>query len=387
MPLILKQMPLNPKQKFFLFKQSEHFCSVPWNHFEIFTDGSVKTCSKGKYLGNINDDPIEKILVNDKFVEIRRDVLANKSHVNCIQCKNLTTTNEHFDLRNHYNPMFKGYDIDYTDLTAFELHGVDLHWDNTCNFKCVYCKPSQSSSIAQEQKIPALKSNIENINKIIELIVKNQYEMKEIYFSGGEPLLIKHNKKLLEQIENKDLPIRINSNISFANNTNDIFVELKKFKNVLWTVSADNQGAKFNYTRQGGDWNKFLANLETIRNTGHQVRINSVFFVANVVDIFDTIKFFIDEYDITDITINQITELDCLLARNAPQALKDQSMQHLLDLLDIVSKNSNSYYNIARCQKELDKPVEDSSGYINYFDHLDQLRGTNWRTVFPELVV
>jgi molybdenum cofactor biosynthesis enzyme MoaA len=362
---------------------------VPWNHFEVFSNGTLKTCAKGKSFGNINNTPIEEILKNDHIKTIKQNLLEDKLIDNCLDCRQLTTEGEHYDLRNHYNPMFQNFDIDYENLEEFKLHGIDLHWDNTCNFKCIYCNASQSSLIAQEQGIQVIKSNVTNIDKIIDMVLKNQYVMKEIYLSGGEPLLIKHNVKLLSQIENKELPIRINSNISIANDNNAVFLEIKKFKNVLWTISAEAVDKKFNYIRNGGDWNVTLKNLETLKSLGHQLRLNAVFFIGNVVDMFNTLEYFIRDHGITDITVNQLMGHKYLAARNSPETLKIQSKNQLKKLLDanIIPYKSNAYYNIARCQQELDRPIENSTGYIEYFTGLDKIRGTNWQQTFPELVV
>ncbi len=378
---------MDPKKKFQLFKQSQHFCAVPWNHFEVWSTGDIKTCSKGSSFGNINETSIEDILNSNKIKSIKDDLLADKLNANCSGCHKLTTQGEHFDLRNHYNPMFKSFDIDYENTQAFELHGIDLHWNNTCNFKCVYCNPSQSSLIAEEQKITARKSSTENINKLIEMIVKNQYAMKEIYFSGGEPLLIKHNATLLAQIENKELPLRVNSNISVANDNNPVFAEIKKFKNVLWTVSAEANGERFEYIRNGGDWTKFTDNLENIKKLGHDLRLNSVFFIGSLATIFDNIEYFIVNHNVKDITINQLYGHSYLRPRNAKSELKEKTLARLEKLLasGLVTPQSNSYYNILRCQTELQLPVEDSTGYIKYFDQLDHLRNTDWRNILSEL--
>jgi organic radical activating enzyme len=379
---------MNPKKKFWLFKQTEYFCAVPWNHFEVFSDGNIKTCSKGMPVGNINQNSVEEILSSSLIQSIKQDLLDNKPTSNCTGCHKLTTANEHFDLRNHYNPMFKNFDVDYENVNEFKLHGIDLHWNNTCNFKCVYCNPLQSSLIAEEQKIVVNKTHPESVDLIIDMIVKNQYEMKEIYFSGGEPLLIKHNARLLAQINNKDLPLRINSNISVAHDNNPVFAEVKKFKNVLWTVSAESSGDRFNYTRNGGNWEIFLKNLQNIKNTGHSVRLNSVFFIGSLLSIFDNIEYFIREHQVTDITINQLSDHRGLLVRNGPEHLKTAVKNRIQQLLNsgLIEHKSNLYYNILRCNQELDCPVEDNTSYVKYFDHLDSLRGTNWRKIFTELV-
>lgn len=378
---------MDPKRKFWLFKQSKHFCAVPWNQFQVFSDGSVKTCTRGKRIGNLMETPIDEILGSAEISKIKTDLLEDKPNPNCTICHKLSSGDDHYDLRNHYNSLLSTVDIDYDDLNAFELHSIDLHWDNTCNLKCVYCNPRQSSLIAAEQKVSVDKIDPARIDQIIQMIVKNQHSMKEIYMSGGEPLLIKHNYRLLSSLDNKNIPLRINSNITLATDSNPVFAEVKKFKNVLWTVSADTQGEKFNYIRNGSNWEQVIKNLETIKNLGHQIRLNSVFFIANITDMFDTIEYFITKYGITDITVNKLYDHPAMRARNASLELKEQSRQKLQQLLNsgLIEKNSNSYFNIARCYEELDRPVETATGYRDYLDHLDRLRGTNWRSIFPEL--
>jgi molybdenum cofactor biosynthesis enzyme MoaA len=219
------------------------------------------------------------------------------------------------------------------------------------------------------------------------MVVKNQHGLKEIYLSGGEPLLIKHNFKLLSQISNKDVPIRINSNISVANEKNLVFSELKKFKNVLWTISADTMGEKFNYIRSGGDWDVFIKNLNNITKLRHSIRLNLVWFVGSAQSMFDTIEFFVKQYGIKDITINQLVGHPSLQVRNSPDLVKRSAKEKLNKLLEsgLVDFKSNSWFNVARCIKELELPIEDPIGYMEYFKELDQLRNTNWRKIFPEL--
>jgi hypothetical protein len=111
--------------------------------------------------------------------------------------------------------------------------------------------------------------------------------------------------------------------------------------------------------------------------------------VANVASMFQTIEYFVKEHGINDITINQINGHKYLRARHAPVDIKKQSQKQLDMLLasGLIEEKSNAWYNIARCSQELEITEVDPSGYVEYFDHLDQLRGTNWRQIFPELVL
>lgn len=383
-----RKLLMDPKKKFFLFKQSNHFCSVPWNQFEVFSNGNVKTCSIGGVLGNLHKNTLEEILQGQVIKDLKNGLVNDLAMPECAACHRLSTPGEHFDLRNHYNPMFLKFNINYEDINEFNLHAIDLHWDNTCNFKCIYCNAFQSSSIAQEQNVRFNKLAASEIDKIIELIVANQDNMQEIYLSGGEPLLIKHNTRLLSSLTNTNIFIRINSNISHALDSNPVFNELKRFKNVLWTVSAESQNSKFEYTRFGSKWHTFLENLERIKSIGHQIRLNSVFFICNMIDIFDNIEYFVKQHNVIDVTINQLYQHEPMRPCNAPPELKRKSKDRINQLLEsgLIPYKSNTYYNIARCHNEIDLPVENSSGFKEYLDTLDTLRGTNWRGVFGELI-
>jgi hypothetical protein len=111
--------------------------------------------------------------------------------------------------------------------------------------------------------------------------------------------------------------------------------------------------------------------------------------VGSVACLFDTIEFFISEHNITDITINQLNDHPYLLARHAPIAVKQQALIRLDQLLNsgLIAPGSNSWYNIARCSKELKQTSDNVHGYSDYFDGLDRVRGTQWREIFKELII
>lgn len=237
---------MDPQKKFFLFKQSKTFCSVPWNYFKIDTDGSVMTCVKGSVrLGNINDTDIEEILHSVEIKKIRESLYQGDVPINCQSCQKFDNNENQSDykfLRDMYNDWFKKINVDYSDFDAFHMSGVDLHWSNTCNIKCVTCWPKQSSAIASELGYPIHQIPRDHIEKITDWILHHQGQIREIYFSGGEPTLIKHNIRLLEELEPRDdLILRINTNMTF-DRENKFIKNLEKFTNVIATMSADALG-------------------------------------------------------------------------------------------------------------------------------------------------
>ncbi len=381
---------ITPKKKFFLFKQSEHFCSVPWNHFKVKMDGTVTTCTPGrKILGDLKTQTIEEILSTGELDNIKRNLFNDSPESNCLSCRRLTVQDETQDykfVKDLYNPMFMSNSVDYEDPKAFVLGGIDLHWGSTCNLKCITCWDQQSSAIAQELGSPILNTPTDVADKLIDFIASSQENIKEIYLSGGEPTLIKHNLRLLKRLR-KDLGfvIRINSNMMFDAD-NQIIKELKEFPNVLFTISADAMGERFNYIRRGADWDVFLNNLETLQQYDNfKWRLNSVFFVASALGLPETQEFFMNNYDIHDFTINQVsmgrTEIQC---RNLPEATKQQVRDKIEAHRDKYSNDLNLRGQLTNCLSELTK--ETTEDYHGFFDESDSRSGADWRKIFTELI-
>ena len=377
------------KRKFFLFKQSKHFCSVPWNYIKVNTDGSVRTCVNGETpLGNINDSNITEILSDPKLTAIRTNLSADIPDKNCTACQQYHNVNNFYEykfLRELYNPMFKFVDIDYDNSNSFKLSGIDLHWSSVCDLKCITCWSKQSSSIAIEEGKEVLHTPTDKANQLIDYIVENQSGLEEIYLSGGEPTLIKHNLHLLKRLRREqNFVIRINTNMMFTED-NPILKELLEFPKVLVTMSADAMGDRFNYIRRGANWHHFIKNLDRLHKTHFTWRLNSVFFVGSVLHLSDTQKFFVDNYGINDFTINQLAmdhpELAC---RNLTAELKQQCRDKLSQHQNAYKNNKNLSGQLTNCITELD--TDGTPAYKDYFESIDKKAGTHWSATFPELV-
>jgi radical SAM protein with 4Fe4S-binding SPASM domain len=379
---------MDHKKKFYLFKQSQNFCSVPWNYFKIDTDGSVKTCVKGLTdLGNINQQSIQDILKNPQLIQIKKDMYNDVPNSNCIGCRTFEQESNNYKfLRQLYNDYFLKVDIDYSDPNAFVLSGVDLHWDSTCNLKCVTCWEKQSSAIAQEMRLPILTTTEKDVADVTNWIASNQHSIREIYLSGGEPTLMKKNLRLLESLDkNGNFLLRVNTNLTFSHN-NKIIHEILKFPNVLITVSADALNDRFEYIRHGANWDQFISNLDWLASTHVGLRINSVFFVASALRLIETQNFFRQRYNINDFTINQCgMEKYSLMSRNLPNNIKQELQEKFQQAIITHAQDTNLVGQLTNCIKEMQFDHNGHS-YSEYFDSIDYRRKTNWKAVFPELI-
>jgi organic radical activating enzyme len=361
---------------------------VPWTNFELYTNGDVRTCSVGgTRLGNINKTSIHDILAGDKLTNIRKNMLDNKADKNCTWCVHRTIEDDNFSyLRDHYNSRLIDEDIDYLDTNNFDLRFIDLHWSNICNLRCVMCWPQQSSLIAKDQKVITASVDKKNINTIIDMIKQNQKNLKEIYLSGGEPFYIPYNTLLLDQLENTNIPLRINTNMHWKKNNKLFKILTKKFKNVQLTMSVDALGDKFDYIRNGANWNRFISNLQYVRdNTDFEIRINSIFSVMNAIDIDKVVNFFYHDQKIKDITINILHRPTPIDAKNYPTEKKADIIQKLENCLETLSREDiNLINNIKNCIMQIKLPKQED--YIETLNNITKRHKTNWQEMFTDLI-
>ena len=90
----------------------------------------------------------------------------------------------------------------------------------------------------------------------IEQLVK--YPLKEVYLTGGEPMMVKHLPMLLERLDSSVM-IRFNTNGTIYNPKLEKL--LKRFDVVNMAVSIDAIGKRAEYIRYGSDWNTIETNF------------------------------------------------------------------------------------------------------------------------------
>jgi radical SAM protein with 4Fe4S-binding SPASM domain len=372
---------MDPKQKFFLFKQSKNFCAAPWTNLYLESDGNIYTCCVGKTkIGNIRESSIDNVLSGPVLRKIKQDLLEDTPNKNCEICQKRDVDSSSW-LQNYYNKLALSSDVDYNNLDEFYLVSTDMRWSNTCNFMCVYCSPVLSSSLEKESGI-IVRNGSKGNSELLEWIINHQSTIKEVYLAGGEPLLMKENQVFLEKLD-KSIKLRINTNLSNINDKNLIFSLIDQFENIEWTVSVDNTANRYEYTRYNGSWLDFLSNLTELKNnTKNKIIFNMVYFVGNAVTLKDDILFLLETCPDARVNVNAVEGKSEIEVCNLPDRLKTIARDNLIELLKIEQVNKRD---LEYCIAVLNQQSTDQR-YQYYFDSIDKKRNTNWKNIFPELV-
>lgn len=308
------------------------YCTAPWNGLTVREDGQVKTCCAGrKSLGNLNIQSIQEIENSDLLIQIQQDMQSGQPNLeNCKDCVDQQQQSGFATLRDHYNKFYP------TIGDHLELKFLDIRWNNVCNLGCLYCTPTFSSTWADRLNTNSTNLPVKNYqDNLLEWILERIKHINEIMLVGGEPLLMKQNYKLLAQLP-EQCQISIITNMSYDLEKNPAMPALlsRPTEKIIWNVSMENIGKKFEYVRSGANWEQAKKNLKLLLQLWPKtVSINMVYNLFSAFDLCETVQE-LHAIGIKKITLFNINENNTVNLFNMPTEIKQLALQELVAAKD-----------------------------------------------------
>jgi len=388
------------------FTKQEYFCVAPWMSVYINPDGRVAPCCISRAdLGNINDQDLGSIMNGSEATLMRQRMLDNQPEPTCQSC---WRQKYQYRLQASLNSRYINHPQDaslseefFAVPENFQPRYLDFRWNNTCNFACIYCGPDLSSLWAEIGKntdgthIAIQKNTRISKQQLLDWTDENLKGVIQLQLAGGEPLMIKENVILLEQVKkiNPEVDLLINTNLSqFENNA--VFEILKTLPNVRWLVSGESVGDVFEFIRWPGNWQTFCTNLnvlKSLKSRGHKILFNVVGMNLNCFSIWDYIDFvieneYIDAHEDIRMPLQHHREKDHAFAlARLPMSFKDRINERL-------SKSNYSIPELKNYVEHLNAPPpETHNGWgglestVRVLQRLDSSRKTQSRTVFKDI--
>ena len=440
---------------------SSTFCVLPWIHFATRPNGDMRLCCNANSSGAGDDHEVGLVKNesgrpanfgretpmsawnNEYMRSVRTTMLKEEIPASCKKCFDEESKGI-VSKRIWETGSWIEEDIDVAELVEQtqdngtvpeKLVYLDLRLGHTCNLKCVMCSPHDSSLwVSDHKKIyPLFKSDIlkkqmrwdkkEFNNKWHENpdFWKEMYaqipNLRQVYFAGGEPLLIKEHKLFLEEIIRQGyadkILVRYNTNGLLVN---DEIIELwKKFKKVKVGFSIDAVGDRNWYIRYPSDWVTIQRNLHKLDNTPDniQVSIATAIQILNIKHLPEFAKWKIQQ-NFKKINFENVTGgiqagggiinmhllyiPTFLSIRCLPDHDKEEIRKSFADLATWLYVNyrqdedfwKQNPYGWKRWQAVLDfMDAEDHTSQLpdfkEYIEQLDLLRLTDFKKIFPEL--
>jgi len=401
---------------------SETFCVLPWIHLNTWPNGNVYPCCLTDWresLGNMKDNTLEELWNVDRMKDIRLAMMKGEKHSNCNKCYQ----QESYGLdstRTSSNRWFQKHIPTLTDNTNPETgHNDDfklLYWDfrfsNLCNFKCRMCGSFLSSKwydddikIFGGSNLPQAIVNVNDYSKkdINEYLNGFIHNVEEIYFAGGEPLIMDEHYMILEkliEINNLDVRLRYNTNLSNLNFKKWDLIELwKPFKqksnnNVSIFASIDGAGAVGEYIRKGTVWSNIEKNIKVLLDNNINFHTSATTMIYNAYHITDLVDRLVEiGVPHHGIHLNNVLTSPTYYHMNIlpiehKDKIKDKLYNHLHKIPEIYRDSfKEKYDSVINFLYETPQNVtRDRTTFKMMTTKLDNGRGESFHSVCPELV-
>ena len=428
---------------------TDTFCPLPWIHLATRPNGDVRVCctanasgagiSDDKHAGlvkqngvamNLREHTVEEVWNSTQMRQTRLQMLNGEIPQSCRKCfgeeskgivsKRQWETEVWQDRIDIVNIVEK---TDKDGHLPVDIPYFDLRLGNTCQLKCVMCSPHDSSSWVKDWKIQYPQYNLIELKQdqgwdpsydyawyqkssFLESIKTQAKFIRELYFAGGEPLLIPEHYKILEFMVDQgyahNCVLRYNSN--GLELPDKLFELWKHFKQVKFNFSVDALAEKNDYIRYPSKWNDVTTNLHILDQTPDNIIVNiacavqslNVIYLDEFIDwkIEQNFKKINKENGAGIVGTHLVYFPSYLNVRILPMTLKNLAAEKIARFIKSQSKNMH-FQNDPFGKQRWDGLIkymmaEDWShklpAMIEYLETCDRNRGTDFKSVFPDLL-
>lgn len=272
---LVRPIELTQREEF-LLKESKTFCIYPWIHLHAYPTGEAYPCChaemKPGVVGNCRTNTLAEIWQDEPMQRLRQDMLSETPHAACTRCYEQEQSG-FFSGRRSANK-HHGHHIKKLECNPFEMTYWDIRFSNLCNLKCRSCGHIFSSQWYQDQaKLagPEWKLHNQVLNHagrtetdMWEQLIPHMDYVEQIYFAGGEPLLMEEHYNILEElVKRKRFDVRLIYNTNFTHTDlkgRSVFEYWKQFTSVAVGASLDGMGHHGEYIRKGTNWAQVVHN-------------------------------------------------------------------------------------------------------------------------------
>ena len=443
---------------------SPTFCILPWIHLSTRPNGHLRLCctanassagaTNDKVYGgevgilknddgkpaNLNHTDLLTAWNNDYMKGVRRQMLKGEMPPSCSKCfkeegaghrskRNWET--EYWSQRVNVGELIEKTKSDGS--VAPRIAYMDLRLGSKCNLKCIMCSPHDSSYWVSDWKKlypqisnPSLKQINEWPNNgkndgasydwhkrnpdFWEQLYQQLPHLEQLYFAGGEPLIMDEHYALLEECirrgEAHHIELRYNSN--GLELPEKLFALWDQFKRVRFHFSLDSIGEMNHYIRYPSDWEKVQSCLRRLDETSDKVEVTlacavqalNIFYIPEFIEwkLAQNFKK-INPWPLGAGLVNYhfVYHPANLNVKILPAWFKDQVEEKIEAYCQLLEKRyadtpafaANSYglprlRGLVRFMKSEDWSQR-LPEFREYLKIMDSIRGTDFTKVFPEM--
>jgi MoaA/NifB/PqqE/SkfB family radical SAM enzyme len=406
---LVKPTELTEREEF-LLKDSKTFCIYPWIHLHAYPTGEAYPCCHAEMaypVGNTRHKTLESIYRDAPMRGLRDDMLNERMNPACGRCYEQEESG-FFSGRKSANK-HHGHHVKRIADDKFQMSYWDIRFSNLCNLSCRSCGHIFSSSWYQDQAKLA-GGDWKDRNQVLNYAGRTETDMweqliphldyvEQIYFAGGEPLMMTEHYNILDELERRGrFDVRLIYNTNFTHTKlkdRTVFDYWKRFKSVAVGASLDAMGPRAEYIRKGTDWAVVELNREQMLEICPNVDfyISPTLSIMNALHLPDFHRSWVDRGFIhpQDLNVNILQDPKYLRIDIAPtkykQRIRVKFEEHLewLRPLDPLNRATVGFESAINFVMATDNTQLIDSFWRKTHD-LDSIRKENILDVIPELV-
>lgn len=415
----LSMNKLDNREKF-LLTESKVFCMYPWIHLHVYPTGEAWPCCGADRepgpVGSARSNRLGEIWNSDGMKQLRNDMLSETWNPYCVRCYEQEKSG-FVSMRKSANK-HHGHNINKIKQTNnngsqddFQMTYWDIRFSNLCNLSCRSCGYMFSSSWHSDQvkllgnwgekfsrDVPVLNFAGRTEIDMWEQLVPHLDYVEQIYFAGGEPLIMEDHYKILEELVRRNrFDVRLIYNTNFTNvklKNKFVFDYWGRFKSVSVGASLDAFGSRAEYIRKGTNWRVVEENRKQMINICPQVDfyISPTLSIMNALHLPDFHQDWVDKGLLTpqDLNINILQDPAHYRIDIAPHSFKKEIESKYLTHLEWLRPRDH----LQRATLGFESAIKfmnstDNTALIpdfwNATNQLDLIRNESLLAVIPEL--
>lgn len=408
------------------------WCPLPWTHLGVKNNGDLRMCShsqsagqgntllyKGPDILSITDLDREDVLNCDTLKEVRRTILDGQWPDQCRRCQQESSigsnSRDKWETERHKESFTKDMALKSTapdgSVTGLKFQDFDLRIGNQCNLRCVMCFPGETSKwydahqeitgtdyFMVDDKTYHLDTSKDAFGwskdkNNIDALMRASNGLLKIKFGGGEPLLIKHHRYLLESLisygySNK-MELEYSVNLTYF--PPDLFKLWKEFKKIRICASVDAIGTANEAIRYHSNWESITKNLTMLDESDDNISV----FISTTVSLLSLEHYGALLRWVSDQRFKKIKEHFSHMVYNPvyfninilePAQIDEMfnySRQHIIAAPDLTRKLDHYEKLYHRYRMSDDDALEHRQRLVMVWDRFKKNQRQDWDAIFP----
>lgn len=408
------------EQKKYFPIQTETSCKLKWSWSSLYLNTGITGSCWRTSLSELTPENFNNFHNTESKIDDRQSMLhGHWPESNCGYCKDIERAGGVSDRLVHMripDPVPPELELDLTS-TKVTPTMLEVFFNNTCNLSCIYCFPSISSSIDEENR----KFGIFNSHGVrIEPAEQRKYRdlvpyfwnwfkdnfisLRRLNIAGGEPFYQKDFNTLIDLIDqypNKECELSTVSNLMIPNKRLVEYVEKikklvanRKIKRFDLSVSLDCLGPQQEYVRYGLDIQQWMENFEYLmQQRWIKLNINQTISGLTIKTAPELVEKIVAWKKIRPLgyyAMGIAPGPSYMKATIFGPGVFDQDFKNILELLpettDEEKTTKDQIRGIDLAIQRSSSDLDEITKLIVYLNEKDRRRNTNWKELFPWLV-